>query len=123
MVDKINISNINNLNNVNKPQKSNKVPEGTDYDKMIKESGTSEVQGKGRIEVNRPRANQTFSNENFDPVKAFKDIEKYKEIVNNASQADRIAKLDRIKRSIEDGSYQIDTMKVAEKILKNGFFS
>ncbi len=123
MVDKINISNIQNLNNVNKSKKSNKIPPGTDYDKLIKDKSTQSIEGKGRIEVNGPKTEQTFKSDNFDPVKTFKEIEKYKEIAKNAPQTERLAKLDRIKRSIEDGSYQIDAFKVADKILKNGFFS
>ncbi|MCK5686793.1 flagellar biosynthesis anti-sigma factor FlgM [bacterium] len=123
MVDKINISNVGNLNNVNKSNKTNKIPKGTDYDKLINDKSTKAVDGKGRIEVNKVKIDQGFTSNNFDPVKTFKEIEKYKEVVKNASQTDRLAKLDRIRRSIDDGSYQIDAFKVADKILKSGFFS
>ena len=79
---------------------------------------TGEKTAKAGASGGSSRAKGTQGGEHIALSSKAKDIQKSHEVVKNSSDI-RVEKVDRIKAAIAEGSFHVDSLELAEKILKD----
>ena len=129
MVNRVDLGNINSLDKLH-PRKNQEIPEEGEVKfsrlmEQAKKTESTDTTNKSRVEVNQGAgaADETSKLTQFQIRNTVEELLRYQEIVEKSMDTERLAKLEKVKRSIEDGTYNVSPEKVAAKILKSGFFS